>query len=315
VNSQLQYLKTARQRLKEPAWVTPEALNVAPELLDAQLAKPARRLLAIGIDLALIGILSGANSLWLVAGLALMLLQFRKKQTTTTSSQRKLMVWALCIGFLWLGAQHGKNFWEDQQDEDTPAVAAKQARQAAKKAAAKAASAQALKGDANEQTAPAATLASAPASAPAAGPSDAERIAQLEQELEEARNPKVFRWRDQAKRWLDGLGLGFGWAIVYFSLLPAWLQGQTLGKKLLGLRVVELTGKPLNVMTCFSRYGGYAAGMATGMATGMMGFAQVLWDVNHQAIQDKIAHTVVIDLRAPRPLQVSRLHGTDVEFG
>jgi hypothetical protein len=59
---------------------------------------------------------------------------------------------------------------------------------------------------------------------------------------------------------------------------------------------VELTGRPLGLMTCFGRYGGYAAGLATGG----MGLLQVLWDPNRQAVQDKLAHTVVIDLRAPR---------------
>lgn len=95
--------------------------------------------------------------------------------------------------------------------------------------------------------------------------------------------------------WWKETGVGFGWAIVYFSLIPTWLRGQSLGKKFFGLRVVELTGKPLTVRMCFSRYGGYAAGMATGM----FGFAQILWDANRQSIQDKVAHTVVLDLRAP----------------
>jgi hypothetical protein len=61
--------------------------------------------------------------------------------------------------------------------------------------------------------------------------------------------------------------------------------------------VVELTGRPLTVMRCLRRYGGYAAGMATGG----LGFAQALWDVNRQGIQDRVAHTVVIDLRVPTP--------------
>ena len=34
------------------------------------------------------------------------------------------------------------------------------------------------------------------------------------------------------------------------------------------------------------------------MATGGLGFLQILWDPNRQAIQDKTAHTVVVDLRA-----------------
>ena len=104
------------------------------------------------------------------------------------------------------------------------------------------------------------------------------------------------QWRDDALRRLHRLGLRFGWAIAYFSLLPFWWKGQTVGKRLFGLRVVELTGKPLGLMACFGRYGGYAAGLATGG----MGFLQVLWDPNRQAVQDKLAHTVVVDLRGPR---------------
>ena len=92
------------------------------------------------------------------------------------------------------------------------------------------------------------------------------------------------------------MGAKFGWGIVYFSLLPAWWSGQTVGKKLLGLQVVELTGQPMTVMRCLKRYGGYAAGLATGC----LGFGQALWDPNRQAIQDKAAHTAVIDLRGAR---------------
>ena len=128
--------------------------------------------------------------------------------------------------------------------------------------------------------------------------SDVQRIAQLEAELAQARQPRPTGWRAQLGRFVDDIGLGLGWGIVYFSLLPAWWGGQTVGKKLLRLRVVELTGKPMTVMRSLRRYGGYAAGMATGG----LGFMQMLWDPNRQAIQDRTAHTAVIDLRAPRRL-------------
>ena len=124
------------------------------------------------------------------------------------------------------------------------------------------------------------------------------RIAAPEAELARARKANPLLWREQLVHWIDDVGLGYGWAIVYFSLLPAYWRGQTLGKRLVGLRVMELTGKPLTVLRNLKRYGGYAAGMATGG----LGFAQLLWDPNCQAIQDKTAHTVVIDLRQPRRL-------------
>jgi uncharacterized RDD family membrane protein YckC len=126
----------------------------------------------------------------------------------------------------------------------------------------------------------------------------AARIAKLEVELAEARKSSVHRLRDEIAGWLDDIGFGYGWGMLYFSFVPAWWRGQTLGKRALGLRVVELTGKPMTVFQCLKRYGGYAAGMATGG----LGFLQVLWDSNRQAIQDKTAHTIVIDLRNTRRL-------------
>lgn len=97
--------------------------------------------------------------------------------------------------------------------------------------------------------------------------------------------------------WLEGiledLGLGFGWAAFYFSIFTAWWRGQTPGKKLLGIKVIKLDGKEPNLWESFGRYGGYGAGFATGL----LGFLQIYWDPNRQAIQDKISETVVIDLR------------------
>ena len=46
----------------------------------------------------------------------------------------------------------------------------------------------------------------------------------------------------------------------------------------------------------FERAGGYAAGFATGL----LGFAQVYWDANRQAIHDRIVGTVVVREGAER---------------
>ena len=89
---------------------------------------------------------------------------------------------------------------------------------------------------------------------------------------------------------LDGLGLTFGWGALYFATLLTWFQGRTPGKRVMGLRVIRLDGEPISLYIAFERAGGYAAGLATGL----LGFAQVLWDPNRQAIHDKIAGTVVI---------------------
>ncbi len=103
--------------------------------------------------------------------------------------------------------------------------------------------------------------------------------------------------------WVKGifadLGIGVGWAMFYFTATVAWCHGQTIGKRLMRIKVIQLDGKELNLLAAFSRQGGYGAGLATGL----LGFMQILWDPNRQAIQDKVASTVVIRLgREKRPL-------------
>ena len=92
---------------------------------------------------------------------------------------------------------------------------------------------------------------------------------------------------------IEDLGLGFGWAAFYFTVFTALWHGQTPGKKALGIRVLQLDGTPLSMWDSFGRYGGYGAGLATGL----LGFIQVFWNPNRQAIQDQISATVVIDDR------------------
>ncbi|MCA1928791.1 RDD family protein, partial [Rheinheimera sp.] len=93
-------------------------------------------------------------------------------------------------------------------------------------------------------------------------------------------------------KWVKGImadfGLGFGWAMLYFTFFISWNNGQTIGKQLARIRVVQLDNQPLTLWASFSRQGGYGAGLATGL----IGFAQILWDPNRQAIQDKVASTV-----------------------
>ncbi len=97
-------------------------------------------------------------------------------------------------------------------------------------------------------------------------------------------------WLNAASDFSRTLGLTFGWAGVYFTLTLAWLGGRTPGKWIVGTRVVRLDGRPLTTLDAFTRYGGYAAALATGM----IGFARLLWEPNRQAIEDKIAWTVVL---------------------
>lgn len=110
---------------------------------------------------------------------------------------------------------------------------------------------------------------------------------------EEINNPSIYRL---AKTSSKMLGLSLGWIGLYFIISIAFFRGQTLGKRLLNIRVVRLDNKPIGLLYSFERFGGYAAGVATGL----LGFFQIYWDANRQAIHDKIAGTVVVDQRKSR---------------
>lgn len=131
-----------------------------------------------------------------------------------------------------------------------------------------------------------------------------ERIATLESRISrlERSNRQLRRDRDEAREErgilsflrvaADELGLGFGWIGLYFTAFTTLWRGQTPGKRLLGLRVLRLDGKPIGWWASFERFGGYAASVLTGL----LGFAQMLWDRNRQALHDKISETVVVRL-------------------
>ena len=109
----------------------------------------------------------------------------------------------------------------------------------------------------------------------------------LESSREAGLGSSVLAW---AQGVLGDLGLSFGWAAVYFSVLTSWWNGQTIGKRLFGIKVVRIDAKPINLWESIGRYGGYSAGLGTGL----LGFLQLYWDANRQAIQDKISETLVI---------------------
>jgi hypothetical protein len=113
-------------------------------------------------------------------------------------------------------------------------------------------------------------------------------IEELQDELEREREGgSLFSW---LRDFVDELGFGFGWASLYLTVMLSWWKGQTVGKRLLKIRVLRLDGEPITWWTAFERAGGYAAGFATGL----LGFAQVFWDSNRQAIHDRIVGTVVV---------------------
>lgn len=113
------------------------------------------------------------------------------------------------------------------------------------------------------------------------------RLERTREALDEATSGGLFAWM---RDFIDELGFGFGWASLYLTVMLSWWKGSSVGKKLMGIRVLRLDGEPITWWVAFERAGGYAAGFATGL----LGFAQVYWDANRQAIHDRIVGTVVV---------------------
>jgi uncharacterized RDD family membrane protein YckC len=110
---------------------------------------------------------------------------------------------------------------------------------------------------------------------------------QLEQQLDRERSRGLI---SLITRILNEVGIEVGWSALYFTFLPVVWRGRTPGKRLLRLRIVRLDGKPLGWWAALNRFGGYAASIFTGL----LGFFEMFWDENRQAMQDKIAGTVVV---------------------
>ena len=283
-------------------WVTPEELNVAPGLLGMPLARPTRRLLAMGADLAAIGIVSSFSNFWLFAAFCLGLAERARTRRRGPSTARTVIAWLLVAWMAYAGVQEAIEAARedrgapptlmDDEDEDAVDQTTGAAMAALLAPAVPAASAVSVASAASAASAPDATATIAALTA---------RVSALQRQLrrehqaaEEAERAQ--HWRERLRRLGLDFGIGYGWALVYFTLLPTWWKGQTLGKRLFGLRVREITGKPMTPLANFKRFGGYLAGMATGG----LGLLQLLWDANRQGLQDKAAHTVVVDERAPR---------------
>lgn len=85
----------------------------------------------------------------------------------------------------------------------------------------------------------------------------------------------------------------YGLAALYFAFLHAGRKGATLGKRLLGIRVVRLDGHRLTLPESFERFVGYLH------IPGSLGLNLIdLWhDRNRRLPHDRVAHTAVLRLR------------------
>lgn len=80
-------------------------------------------------------------------------------------------------------------------------------------------------------------------------------------------------------------------AFLYFSIFTWKWQGQTPGKKLMGIKAVKLNGLPITYWGSIERTTGYTASASLFL----IGFFQYFWDNNRQTTHDKITETIVIE--------------------
>lgn len=304
--------------------VTPYAFKVCPHLLGVPLASPLRRLIAITIDALLVVGLAGASLLCIIPVLTFLI--WRRWQ----AKARHHVVW-LCVAAVFLvpTAHFAPEYVAETEEAletsldknsllELTALTIKVRKESCEQACMDAAFAKAVTTLRNNKVSkPLAQEAIADVMADTDYDQSAQplMLQQLFAEYPETSvtalpaikankswfTPpegahSVLEW---AKGILSDLGIGVGWMVFYFTLCVAWANGQTLGKWVLGLQVIQVDGQGLSLFNAFSRQGGYGAGFATGL----LGFLQILWDPNRQAIQDKVSSTVVIRIgQEKRPL-------------
>lgn len=87
----------------------------------------------------------------------------------------------------------------------------------------------------------------------------------------------------------------WAWLALAFLMLGLPLRiwgGQTLGKKLLGIRVVDQRGNDLNWLQCLARPAAYLLSMI-----GFIGFLWCLWDKEKRCWHDFVTRTHVVKLK------------------
>ncbi len=302
--------------------ITPHAFKVAPGLLGLPLARPWRRGLAIAVDATAIGALSLVpGSILLLTLSTLLAVRARQISARRSTWLRLLGVVGIFVGVFGILAADR----DLAKDAERFAASASLAEYRSDVESGECADAECARDSlddlallvsqqpANTQDADAvfaAHLKELPitraeheelqsafhsrlvAYAPAA-PDTAQDAGTAEpkpRNIEAAARVPSYSLLSWAQGLLQDLGLSLGWAALYFSAFIASWHGQTPGKRLLRIRVQMLNGGKISWWDAFSRYGGYGAGFATGL----LGFLQVYWDPNRQAIQDKIVGTVVV---------------------
>jgi hypothetical protein len=253
--------------------VSADTLAVAPAVLGTPLAEPWRRLAAMCLDLVAVGLLSLLSSPWLgLATGSLLVVLFGN--SAAAPLPLKTVRWicrglgsglaflsALALGHVSLIRQEGLHLDALTGRPPIPALSE------------------------TVSVAPDASMTEL-RTATAQLQRQVESLKAEHRELEAASTSATYR----ARSFANALGVTFGWSGVYFTLLAGALGGRTPGKLLLRIRVVKINGQDFTFFDAFVRHGGYVAGIAMGM----IGFLKLLWEPNRQAVEDRIAGTVVV---------------------
>ncbi len=81
--------------------------------------------------------------------------------------------------------------------------------------------------------------------------------------------------------------------LLYWATFNYFGNGRTLGKRVAGTQVASLTGSRMGLWQSVERALGYGAAILEGG----LGFVQFFWDKNRMCAQDRLAETVVLDVR------------------
>jgi uncharacterized RDD family membrane protein YckC len=253
--------------------VTADTLAVAPAVLGLPLAEPSRRLAAMLVDLLAVGLLSLLSGAWLgMATGALLVVLFGNDSAAPLAL--KTVRW-ICRG---LGGATallsvlllGHSSFVRDSGLRLDAITGRPASAAMTETV---------------YLAPDASFAEHRA----ATAKLEQQVADLKAEVRELQAAGA-SWTYRARAFANALGVTFGWSGVYFTLLAGACNGRTLGKFLLRTRAAKINGRPFTFFDAFVRHGGYVAGLAMGLT----GFLKLLWEPNRQAVEDRIAGTVVV---------------------
>ncbi len=83
--------------------------------------------------------------------------------------------------------------------------------------------------------------------------------------------------------------------LLYWGLCNYFGNGRTPGKWIARTRIVSLTSERLGLWQSFERALGYGAAVLEGG----LGVIQIFWDRNRMCAQDRLAETIVADIRKP----------------